>query len=67
MKWLSDLDGKDVLEARLKMIQKSTPPRGAPPRADMPVIDADKAQHTQAADLLAKGDLDVRRPYAKVK
>jgi len=67
VKWLSDLDGKDVLEARLKMIQKSTPPRGAPPRADMPVIDADKAQHTQAADLLAKGDLDVRAPYAKVR
>ena len=55
------------METRLKSIQKSTPPKGAPPRADMPVIDADKAQHTQAADLLAKGELDVRAPYAKVK
>jgi hypothetical protein len=33
----------------------------------MPVIDAPQAQHTKAAALLAKGDLDVRKPYAKVK
>jgi hypothetical protein len=33
----------------------------------MPVIDADKAQHTKAAELLKKGELDVRKPYAKVK
>jgi hypothetical protein len=65
-KWLADLGGREVLETRLQMIQKSTPPKGAPPRADMPVIDADKAQHTKAADLLAKGDLDVREPYAKI-
>ena len=66
-KWLEALGGRDVLEARLNMIQKSTPPKGAPPRSDMPVIDADKSQHTQAANLLGKGDLDVRSPYAKVK
>ena len=29
----------------------------------MPVIDADTKQHTRAAQLLAKGDLDVRKPY----
>jgi hypothetical protein len=67
IKWLEDLGGREVLETRLKIIQKSTPPKGAPMRKDMPVIDADNAQHTKAANLLAKGDLDVRKPYAKVK
>lgn len=66
-KWLEALGGREVLETRLNMVQRSTPPKGAPPRADMPVIDADKAQHTQAANLLGKGDLDVRAPYAKVR
>jgi hypothetical protein len=65
--WLINVGGRVELETRLKMIQRSTPPKGAPPRADMPVIDADDAQHTKAADLLAKGNLDVRKPYAKVK
>jgi len=65
--WLESIGGEDVLRERMAIVNRSTPPKGAPPRSNMPVIDADKAQHTQAADLLKKGDLDVRKPYAKVK
>ena len=65
--WLESIGGEEVLRERMAIINRSTPPKGAPARSNMPVIDADQAQHTQAADLLRKGDLDVRSPYAKVK
>lgn len=64
--WLESIGGKAELEKRLKFIQKNTPPKGAPPRIDMPVIDADKGDEKKASDLLNKGKLDVREPYAKV-
>lgn len=67
VKWLESIGGESVLKSRMAIINRSTPPKGAPQRSDMPVIDADKAQHTRAAELLKKGDLDVRKPYAKVK
>ena len=63
IKWMESIGGKVELGKRLKQIQKSLPPKGAPERAQMPVIDADTKQHTRAAQLLAKGDLDVRKPY----
>jgi len=63
--WLESIGGEKELAKRLKFIQKQIPPKGAPPRNDMPVIDSDKGQEKQAADLLRKGDIDVRKPYAK--
>ena len=64
--WLESIGGKSELEKRLKFIQRNGPPKGAPPRIDMPVIDADKGDEKKASDLLKKGKLDVREPYAKV-
>ena len=63
--WLESIGGQDVLAKRLADIQSKTPPVGAPPRNDMPVIDADKKQHIQTGALLKKGRLDVRAPYSK--
>ena len=63
--WLESIGGQDVLKKRLGDIQSKTPPTGAPPRNDMPVIDADKKQHIQTGALLKKGRLDVRAPYSK--
>ena len=63
--WLESIGGQDVLAKRLADIQSKTPPVGAPPRHDMPVIDADKKQHIQTGALLKKGRLDVRAPYTK--
>jgi len=63
--WLEKIGGKAELQKRLKFIQKNPPPKGAPPRIDMPVIDADKGDEKKAADLLKKGKIDVREPYAK--
>ena len=65
--WLESIGGKEELTKRLKFIQQNRPPKGAPPRIDMPVIDADKGDEKKASDLLKKGKLDVREPYAKVK
>ena len=65
--WLESIGGKPELEKRLKSLQGKTPPKGAPPRIEMPVIDADQGQERQTASMLKKGDLDVRPPYAKVK
>jgi len=65
--WLESIGGKSELAKRLKFIQNNRPPKGAPPRIDMPVIDADKGDEKKASDLLKKGKLDVREPYAKVK
>jgi hypothetical protein len=63
--WLESIGGKAELAARLKALQSHRPPKGAPPRIDMPVIDADKGDEKQAASMLRKGQIDVREPYAK--
>ena len=65
VEWLESIGGKDVLKNRLENIQSKTPPVGAPPRVDMPVIDSDKKQHIHTGALLQKGRLDVRAPYTK--
>tara|TARA_R100000152_G_C6764827_1_gene189522 strand:- start:460 stop:1206 length:747 start_codon:yes stop_codon:yes gene_type:complete len=65
--WLESIGGKPELEKRLKALQGKTPPKGAPPRIEMPVIDADQGQEKQTASMLKKGEIDVRPPYAKVK
>jgi hypothetical protein len=41
--WLEEI-GETELEARFNKLQGIKPPSGAPPRTDMPVIDADKDQ-----------------------
>lgn len=53
--------GKDVIQQRLAMIQKATPPAGAPPRSDMPKIEP--KQVSKVTDDLNKGKIDVRAPY----
>ena len=53
------------LEARFKKLQSIKPPAGAPPRTDMPVIDADKGQVKLVSDLLVTGKIDINKPYAK--
>lgn len=63
--WLKSIGGEAELVRRLKSIQSKVPPPGAPPRDKMPVIDADKNQHVDAARLLMRGNLDVYAPYAK--
>ena len=63
--WLESIGGKAELEKRLKELQNRRPPKGAPPRMEMPVIDADNDDEKLAAKLLRKGKLDVRAPYAK--
>ena len=63
--WLESIGGEKELAKRLKFIQNNPPPKGAPERIDMPVIDADKGDEKLAARLLKKGKLDVRAPYAK--
>ena len=63
--WLESIGGKAELEKRLKELQNHRPPKGAPPRMEMPVIDADNDDEKLAAKLLRKGKLDVRAPYAK--
>ena len=65
--WLESIGGEPELERRLKFIQSKKPPSGAPPRNQMPVIDADSAEDKLAATLLQRGSLDVRPPYAKIK
>ena len=65
IEWLESIGGEKVLGERLMAIQSKTPPAGAPPRNRMPVIDADKGEHLDAAKALAKGELDVYPPYAK--
>jgi len=62
--WLESIGGKEGLAKRLKDLQSHRPPKGAPPRIEMPVIDADKGDEKLAAKLLRKGKLDVREPYA---
>ena len=67
MAWLKSIGGEPELARRLKFIQSKKPPTGAPPRNQMPVIDADSAEDKVAATLLQRGSLDVRPPYAKVR
>ncbi len=62
--WLESIGGEEELANRLSALQDRTPPRGAPPRIEMPVIDADKGQEKKAANALKQGQLDVRAPYA---
>jgi hypothetical protein len=64
--WLESIGGKEGLAKRLKDLQSHRPPKGAPPRIEMPVIDADKDDEKLAAKLLRKGKLDVRPPYAEI-
>jgi len=61
--WLEEIGGEVELKKRLKFIQSKRPPKGAPPRDEMPVIDADKKQDIKTANHLNKGHLDVRKPY----
>ena len=63
--WLESIGGEAELKKRFQVIQRTTPPAGAPPRTDMPVIDADKGQVKLVSDLLKNGKLDIKKPYAK--
>ena len=65
IEWMEGVGGIENVFTRLKMIQSKRPPRGAPPRTDMPVIDADKGQVKLVSDLLKQGKIDVKRPYAE--
>jgi len=63
--WLESIGGETELKRRFQVIQRTTPPRGAPPRTDMPVIDADKGQVRLVSDLLKNGKIDIKNPYAR--
>ena len=65
--WLESIGGRNGLAQRLKELQSHRPPKGAPPRIEMPVIDADKGDEKLASTLLRTGKLDVRKPYARIK
>lgn len=67
LKWLESIGGEKGLQEALARIQSNPPPKDAPPRKEMPVIDADKGEDKKAADLLNKGKIDVRSPYANKK
>jgi len=54
--------GEDVIARRLKLIQSKKPPSGAPQRKDMPKIKPDQVSILK--NLLNKGKIDVRKPYA---
>ena len=62
--WLEGV-GEDELKKRFTKLQSIKPPTGAPPRTDMPVIDADKGQVKLVSDLLVTGKIDINKPYAK--
>ena len=63
-KFVDSVGGIDVLTKRLKLIQKAAPPSGAPARTDMPVIEPKKGEMPKMKNLLQKGKIDVREPYA---
>ena len=63
-KWIEEVGGEKGIQKSLALIQSTPPPSDAPPRKDMPVIDADKGEVKKAAELLNKGKIDVRKPYA---
>jgi len=66
-KWLEDKGGEKSIQTSLALIQSTPPPSDAPPRSEMPVIDADKGEDKKSSALLQKGKLDVRKPYADKK
>ena len=53
--------GEDNVMKSLQLLQKVSPPAGAPPRADMPKIKPEQVQ--QVAKKLQGGAIDVRAPY----
>ena len=61
IKWFKK-HGEDVIARRLKLIQSKKPPSGAPQRKDMPKIKPDQVSILK--NLLNKGKIDVRKPYA---
>ena len=63
--WLQGIGGLRVITERLRVLQKTPPPRGAPPRIQMPVIRAEKGEHIKVANALMVGKIDVKTPYAK--
>jgi len=65
--WLKGIGGEKELNKRLDWMRQKHPPAGSPSRTNMPVIDNDKGQVAQASGLLNRGDIDVRKPYAKVQ
>lgn len=66
IEFLESVGGIENMFTRLKMIQSKRPPRGAPARSDMPVIDAEKGQVRLVSDLLMQGKIDVKPPYAEM-
>lgn len=62
--WLNKIGGEKELQKRLNLIKLVSPPKDAPDRDKMPVIDADKGEDKKAADLLNQGKIDVKTPYA---
>ena len=63
-KWLEDKGGDKEIQKSLSLIQSTPPPSDAPPRSEMPVIDADKGEEKKAASLLQKGKIDAKPPYS---
>jgi hypothetical protein len=62
--WLASKGGEKAIQKTLASIHAVVPPQDAPPRSEMPVIDADKGEEKKVAKLLNKGKIDVRKPYA---
>jgi hypothetical protein len=54
---------KSSIEKGLKLIQRYSPPAGAPPRQDMPKIKP--SQVDKVANDLSSGKIDTRAPYVK--
>ena len=64
-KWLESIGGEEELAKRLEAIKaKGGDAASAPPRNEMPVIDADKGEDKNIATRLNKGAIDVKPPYA---
>ena len=64
-KWLESIGGEAELSKRLDAIKaKGAAAASAPPRNEMPVIDADKGDDKNVALRLNKGAIDVKPPYA---
>jgi len=66
-KWLEEKGGENAIQKSLALVQSTPPPSDAPPRSEMPVIDAEKGEDKKSSDLLQKGKLDVKKPYAEEK
>lgn len=65
VKWLQSIGGEKELANRLEAIKaKGSEAGSAPPRAEMPVIDADKGEDQNIATRLNKGAIDIKPPYA---